>query len=194
MEQKDLLHRISKNDEDAFGELYRIYQPGMHDFFRRYVHADSLADDLCQELFIKLWNNRRQLAVIRELRPYLHVIARNLALNSLKRMAVSQRAMGELLRHYPVQQEATEQTVIDREYRELLDQVLSRLPRRSREIFMLCREQGKSYNEAASSLGISRNAIKNHMVSTLKVLKSFAEKQLGVTITLMLGIMKFLLP
>ncbi|MFC7526064.1 RNA polymerase sigma factor [Parapedobacter sp. GCM10030251] len=194
MEPKDLLHRISRNDEEAFGELYREYQPGMRDFFMRYVHADSLAEDLCQELFIKLWNNRQQLGRIREFRPYLHVIARNLALNSLKRIAVSQRALGELLRHYPLQQETTEQAVADREYQVLLDQALSRLPRRSREIFALCREQGKSYDEAASTLGISRNAIKNHMVSTLKVLKSFAEKQLGVTITLLIGILKFLLP
>lgn len=194
MDQTDLLHRISQNDEHAFSELYRVYQPGLRDFFRRYVHADTLADDLCQELFIKLWDNRRQLAGIRAFRPYLYVIARNLALNSLKRIAVSQRAMGELLRHYPVQQEATEQTVIDREYRMLLNQALARLPRRSREIFALCREQGKSYDEAASALGISRNAIKNHMVSTLKVLRSFAEKQLGVTIGLLIGIMKFLLP
>lgn len=194
MEQTDLLHRISTGDEDAFNALYQLYQPGMRDFFGRYVHSDSLADDLCQELFIKLWDNRQQLAGIREFRPYLYVIARNLALNSLKHIAVSQRAMGELLRHYPVQQEVTEQTVIDREYRLLLDQVLSRLPRRSREIFALCREQGKSYDEAARVLGVSRNAIKNHMVSTLKVLKSFAEKQLGVTIALLIGIMKFLLP
>src|SRR5690606_25139600 len=194
MEAMDLLHRISKDDEDAFSELYRTYEPGMHHFFKRYVHADSLADDLCQELFIKLWANRRQLAGVREFRPYLHVIARNLALNALKRLAVSQHAMGELLRHYPIQQEVTEQTVMAREYRRLLDQVLSRLPRRSREIFALCREQGKSYDEAARVLGVSRNAIKNHMVSTLKVLKSFAEKQLGVTIALLIGIMKFLLP
>lgn len=189
-----MLHRISENDENAFNELYRTYQPGMRGFFRRYVHADSLADDLCQELFIKLWNNRRQLASVREFRPYLHVMARNLALNSLKHIAVSQRAVGELLRQYPVQQEVTEQTVIDREYRMLLNQVLARLPHRSRQIFALCREQGKSYDEAASTLGISRNAIKNHMVSTLKVLRTFAEKQLGVTIGLIIGIMKFLLP
>lgn len=194
MEQTDLLHRISTGDKVAFNALYQLYQPGIRDFFARYVHADSLADDLCQELFIKLWDNRRQLAGIREFRPYLYVIARNLALNSLKHIAVSQRAMGELLRHYPMQQEVTEQAVIDREYRLLLDQVLSRLPRRSREIFSLCREQGKSYDEAARVLGISRNAIKNHMVSTLKVLRSFAEKQLGVTITLLIGIIKFLLP
>jgi len=194
MDVTDLLHRISKGDEGAFSELYRIYEPGMHHFFKRYVHADSLADDLCQELFIKLWANRRQLADVREFRPYLYVIARNLALNALKRVAVSQHAMSELLRCYPTHGEITEQTVIDREYHKLLDQVLSRLPSRSREIFALCREQGKSYDEAARTLGISRNAIKNHMVSTLKVLKSFAEKQLGVTIGLLIGIMKFLLP
>ncbi|MBK1440680.1 sigma-70 family RNA polymerase sigma factor [Parapedobacter sp. ISTM3] len=189
MEQNELLHRISNDDEVAFACLYRTYQPGMRFFFMRYVHAEALAEDLCQELFIKLWNNRKQLADVREFRPYLHVLARNLAVNALKRISVSQRALGELLIHYSGRQDAADRRLVDREYDMLLEEVLSRLPQRSREVFNLCREQSKSYDEAAKALGVSRNAIKNHMVSTLKVLRAFAEKQLGVTLGLIASLL-----
>lgn len=189
-----MLHRISNGDEEAFATLYRLHQPGIQVFFMRYLHAETLAEDLCQELFIKLWDNRRQLSEVREFRPYLRVLARNLALNSLKRISVSQRALNGLLAHYPKPYDTSDHMLLDREYNALLEEVLSRLPRRSREIFSLCREQGKSYNEVAKSLGISRNAIKNHMVSTLKVLKTFAEKQLGVTLVLIIGALSMLFP
>lgn len=82
-----------------------------------------------------------------------------------------------------------EDDFIYREYLELLNQALERLPERTREIFKMCRQEGKSYEEAAAALGISRNAIKQHMVFSMKVLSDFAEKDLGISLSILLGIL-----
>ena len=80
-------------------------------------------------------------------------------------------------------------TVLTREYQEFLRRVIESLPPRSREVFLLCREQQFSYDEVAAQLGISRNSVKNHMVHSMKILKASVEKDLGISLSLFLLIL-----
>jgi RNA polymerase sigma-70 factor (ECF subfamily) len=59
------------------------------------------------------------------------------------------------------------------------------MPPRTVEVFRLCRQQSKTYDEAAEELGITRDAIKKHMVRSMRVLKEAAEKELGVSFCLL---------
>ena len=63
------------------------------------------------------------------------------------------------------------------------------LPERTRQIFKLCREQEKTYDEVAKSLNISRNAVKNHMVQSMKLLSSSIKKEFGISLTLFMIIL-----
>lgn len=185
MDQIAILTRISHGDESAFRYLYELYRPTVYKFLLNYVQNPVLAEDLYQELFLKVWAKRDELMHVLSFKAYLYTIAKNLAINSLKRTAVSEQAIKELHLYYRNEHVNTSHQIQTNEYMRMLTEELDKLPKRSREIFFLCRQEGKTYEEVATKMGISRNAIKNHMVSTIKALKTFAKKQLGVT-TLMI--------
>jgi len=187
--ENELLMRLTRSDEEAFAGLYHFYYPQVYSFIIKYIPAATLADDLTQEVFIKIWEKRAHLAAVRSFRAYLFISARNHTLNALKKILRSRTAGDYMLSSYAEQRSSAEEQLIDKEYRRFLDKMLAKLPERSRQIFRLCREQGKTYEEVASALGISRNAVKNHMVYSLKVLSASAKRELGISICTLLSIL-----
>lgn len=189
---QELLGRLRNGDHASFAELYTTYNRRVYAFIVKYIHSPELSQDLTQEVFIKIWEARAQLEEVRSLRAYIFTVARNHALNTLKKAAFTEAAQSHLLNYFEKERQVVEEDFVYHEYLELLNRVLERLPERTRQIFKMCREEGKSYEEAAAALGISRNAIKNHMVFSIKTLSDFAERDLGISLTILLSILHHL--
>lgn len=185
----ELTSRLADSDEYAFSEIYKRYKSIIYLFIKKFVHSAQMADDLTQEVFVKIWQNGAKLNEVRSIKAYLLITAKNHTLNSLKKALRSEIAMSVVINAYVDERNTVEDDLVSKEYAEFLRKILSTLPARSREIFKLCREQGKTYDEAAFVLGISRNAIKNHMVATMKVLSNSVEKDLGISLSLLLAVL-----
>lgn len=185
-DERLLLQQVIAGDTKSFSCLYNLYNRSIYTFILKYVHSVPLAEDLTQEVFLKIWENRFKLNHIQSFKAYLFVTARNHTLNSLKVIFKSEVAMGEVMTSFINARSETEETISDKEYLEFLQRALNKLPKRTREIFMLCREQGRTYEEVAKALNISRNAVKNHMVQSMKVLSISVEKELGISLIILL--------
>lgn len=185
----EVVNAIRSGGEKAFESLYRLYYPVIYHFVLGYVHAVPLAEDITQEVFMKIWRNRERLADVRSLKSYLYTTARNHTINSLKAAFRSKAGTIEILTPFLIQRNNTEDELVQKEYRQFLRNILDTLPTRTREVFILCREEGKSYEEAASTLGVSKNAIKNHMVFSMKVFKLALKKHLGISLSLFLSLL-----
>jgi RNA polymerase sigma-70 factor (ECF subfamily) len=190
-DEKALLFQLAAGDEEAFASVYRHYQGALDHFLTRFVKSPQLAEDLSQEIFLKIWEQREKLSELLSFRAFLFTVARNYTLNILHKAGRSQAAMGEITRHALSQhaQSQTEDVVLSREYQEFLDRVIQNLPPRAREVFRLCRQQQLSYEEVAAQLGISRNSVKNHMVHSMKVLRTSVERDLQIPLSLFLLIL-----
>lgn len=182
-----LLQLVSAGDEKAFTVIYEHYYAGIYNFVRKYLKSDELSDDICQNVFLKIWEHREQLSIVLEFNAYAFTIAKRQSLDFLKRATIEQTAMNLILQSYPAQNNTVEEGHQYSEYMRFIDNVLSKLPPQSQQVFNLCRQQYKSYDEAAQILGISRNAIKKHMVRSMKVLRSAAESELGVSMSILLA-------
>lgn len=185
--EKDLLQQLIAGDERGFAGLYDLYSPSIQKFILRYVNSSPLSEDLTQEVFIKIWENRAILADVKSFKAYLFVTARNHTLNSMKVIFRSEVAIGEVVDSFVHLRNETEEQLIHKEYLVFLRKILDSLPERTREIFRLCRDQEKSYDEVAKSLNISRNAVKNHMVQSMKVLRSAVKSEYGISLSLFLS-------
>lgn len=184
-DDSELLAGLAKGDEHAFALLYdRYYQPVVQ-FIQQVVKSPVLAEDLAQETFINLWEARKQFANVHSLKGYVFVAARNHALNCLKRVSSEQALKGEIIRHFRALRSETEEEMLTRAYLQHFRRVLETLPPQTRQVFRLCRDQQHSYDEVAKRLGISRNAVKKHMVRSMKTLRSAAEKDLGISFGLL---------
>jgi len=175
-------------DSLDFEEIYNLYKGQIFHFILGYIRSSELAEDLTQEVFIKLWENLERLEDINAIKFYLYKIAKNHTINSLKKVAHSQHALQEVINSYPKNQNTPEDVLQEKEYNEWINAALNNLTPRAREIFALCREQGKSYNEAAKELGISRNAIKHQMVHVLKILRKITENQIEIPASILIMI------
>ncbi|MCX2451996.1 RNA polymerase sigma-70 factor [Pedobacter sp. PLR] len=185
---QDLQAKLMAGEESAFSELYDRYNDALAAYIKRFVHSSALAEDLSQEVFIKIWQYKSKLNEVRSFKAYLFIMARNHTLNSLKKAMRSDVAMAEVLSSFVEQRNDTEEELLSKEYLQYLEKALSELPVRTREIFKLCRQEGKSYDEVACALGISRNAVKNHMVGSMKILSASVKKDLGISLSILLTV------
>ena len=186
--ESELIERFSGGDENAFQQIFNLYHQGILSFIQKYVHSNPIAKDLTQEVFVKIWECREKLAEVKSFKAYLYTTAKNHTLNALKKASHSPEIMGEIADVCLIGANTTEEKILDKEYRYYLNKAIEQLPERSKEIFKLCREQKKTYEEAASIIGVSKNAIKNHMVFSMRQLRQTIEGELGISLSILLTI------
>lgn len=185
LDETGLLLKIRQGDTKAFSCLYEQYEQPIYHFVLKYVRSSLLAEDITQEIFIKIWENRKRLDEVRTFKKYLFTIAKNHTLNKLKQSLYSAKTVDQLFTTLPKSTNNTSDDLQLKEYQLFIDKVIASLPSRTCKVFKLCREEGKTYEEAASTLGVSRHAIKNHMVSAMKKLSTVIEKKLDITLALL---------
>jgi RNA polymerase sigma-70 factor (ECF subfamily) len=177
-----LLTRLSNGDQDAFTTLYNQYFNAVNLFVLKFVKSQQLSEDITQEVFIKIWEGRDKLSEIKSFKAWLFTIARNYTLNILKKISHESAGMGEILKNYQQQHNPVEDTIVESEYMQQLNEILNSLPPKTREVFRLCRDEQKSYDEVIQILGISRSAVKKHMVRTHKAFKENLKGKLQISI------------
>ncbi|MDR6782103.1 RNA polymerase sigma-70 factor (family 1) [Pedobacter africanus] len=187
IDEYSLLQLVSAGDEEAFTVLYERYRIRIYLFIKKYLKSAQLSDDICQNVFLKIWERKEELSSIHTFNAYAFTIAKRQCLDFLKRAAIEQTAMNLILQAYPLHNNPSEDNHQYNEYLSFIDQTLLKLPPQSQQIFKLCRQQFKSYDEAAAILGISRHAIKKHMVRSMKVLRVAAETELGISLSVLIG-------
>jgi RNA polymerase sigma-70 factor (ECF subfamily) len=161
--------------------MERYYRP-LAEFVMSYVASSDAADDILQELFIKLWDRRETLIPTGSVRSYLYTAVRNAALNA----EASSRARG---RAEAGAADLAEETIPggDREFdaTELTTacaQAVDRLPPRCRDVFLLARDHNLSYAEIANTLGVAPSTVRNQMAKAL----SIVERRLAPFLALLL--------
>lgn len=185
---KELIALLKVGNNEAFTELYDRYHDGICRFVVRYLKSMELAEDICQNVFLKIWEQKEQSMQIIEFGAYVFTIAKRQSLDFLKRAAVEQTAMSVVLNNYRPLLNTIENDHQTNEYMVFINKVLSDLPEQTRRVFHLCRQENRSYDEAAEILGISRHAIKKHMVRSMRILKDAAESEMGVTLSVLLAV------
>ena len=191
LNENELIQKISQDDSIAFEALYNHYRMDIYRFIYKFIKSPELSDDLCQEIFIRIWESRNSLVVIKSFKPYLYTITKNHTLNFLKRASVDSKAMGVIYSTFSEKRNEMEDNLITNEYLNHLRNILNTLPAQSREVFKLCRQQGHSYDEVAQMLGISRSCVKKHMVRSMRTLKLSVVKEFGISLSLFLILTKF---
>jgi len=187
LSDRQLTELLQLEDETAFGELYARYNRPLYDFLYKFLKSPELTEDMTQEIFIKLWDMRKRLPFVTSIKSYLFTIGKNHVFNFLKRAGTDRYAKAEILKHYSTVGHSLENALHARDYQYYLYKLLAQLTPQSREVFRLCRQDGKTYEETARLLGISRNTVKKHMIRTMRLLSDSVEKELGISLCTLLA-------
>jgi RNA polymerase sigma-70 factor (ECF subfamily) len=164
--------RVRAGDIDAFEAAFRALCPGLCVYLLRYLHSREAAEDLIQEVFLSIWKNRGTLDVRESVTTYLYTVARNRALDVLKHERVVARWRQHVTPITDAVPSVAEDEVADAEMTEALRRAIEALPPRCREIYLLNRQQGLTYADIATSLGISVKTVETQMGRALKAIRA----------------------
>lgn len=178
-DEKELLFRLREGDYGAFTALYHRYKDRVATNLFALLKDDMLVEDTLQELFFRVWERRASIDPRQPIRGYLFTVAANLAHDHFRKLARDQRLADAFLQTVLAHQQHP-----DTPYRQELDEVLycviDQLPPQRKRVFLLCKFESKSYQEVSQLLGISVDAVKDHITKANRFLKTHYPKTLPI--------------
>lgn len=171
MEERDTLDKIKHNsDKAAFADLYNRYWAKVYNFTKLYVISTYDAEEIVQEVFVRIWEGRALIDTEQNFEGYLFIIIRNLIFNH------SRKKLNEEFYKMTVLEAVEESYNIEEELdaanlKVYIDSLVSLLSPRQQEVFRLSRDQHLSHKEIASRLNISEKTVECHISDSLKFLK-----------------------
>lgn len=161
--------KIRSGDSSAFSWLFRKYYEPLYFFATRWIRDTQVAEDIVQDLFVKLWTNRQRLQIESNLKSYLYRAVKNRTLNIQKQ--VSKMSHPEDQSSLPnISNSTPEQELIEKEKSTAIHRAIDDLPKKCRQIYLMKRYDNLTYGEIAEILDISINTVKTHMKRALKIL------------------------
>ncbi len=173
--EAELLGRLKLGEERAFEELYVIYSPLLYKKLLRLVKDEAIAQELLQDLFVRIWEKRSQIDAEKSFRAYLFRITQNLVTDFYRRVAFDKKMIEVFVRESTEYVYAFEDELQD-ERRQILMKAMDTLSPKRKEIYMLIKLERKSYEEVGELLGISVSTISDHVVKATKTLKEYISK------------------
>lgn len=166
-----ILEKVVQGDKRAFEQLYHRYADKLYYFAFRFLKTSDDAEELTQDVFIKIWETRERLDPENSFNAYLFTIAKNTIFN-LHRKKLNEIAYREYLRnHFDEVYSKTENDVMLSELKAVIDRCIEKLPPMRKKVFELSRKQGLSYKEISEHLNISDKTIETHIRLALKSIR-----------------------
>lgn len=164
-----LVQMLSKDDIQAFNDLFNLYSGRLYRFAFGYLKSDVEAEDIVQEVFTIVWDKRKELRSELSFKSFLLTISSNLIKKQFRKSFYQQKYFIQILKD-DSDSETTE--YVDYTFaREYLEKLVDRLPCRQREIFVKSRFKYLSIEDIAKDLGISHKTVENHLTTSLKYLR-----------------------
>ncbi len=159
-------------NEAEFKQSFVQYRRQIYNFLYFRCGDGALADDLCQNTFLALWENRRNVQPDTVL-SYLYKIAQNLFLNEIKHKKVVQN-FSLAAEKTELSSESPEFLLEETEFRAKLENIIASIPEKSRTVFLMNRIENLTYAEIAIRLEISIKAVEKRMKTALEILREFS--------------------
>lgn len=175
-DEKKILALLQVGDENAFDCLYHQYSNRIFGKILRLTKSVEVSEELLQDVFMKVWERREGIDPALPFKSYLFRIAENLISDYYRRAAKDRRVYDHLLgagtaHECPFDEEQEHQ--IYQQNLDRLQEAVGQLPQKCREVYTLCKIEGKSYREVASQLDMSTATISNHMTKANRLIRRY---------------------
>ncbi len=169
--EKQILLELSKGNEKALKKLYEILGPRIYSKLCRLLKSEVIAEEVLQDVFLTIWNNRNKLKLEKSFYSYIFCIATNKCYDYFRAMKRNKKLLSDLnlLSNYT---ELSEEGVHDKGNYEILHDAIELLPPKRKIIFKLCKIECKSYEQISLELGVSFSTISDHIVKANRFIKN----------------------
>lgn len=164
----DIIRRIRQGDKQEFEKLFRSSYVSLVRYAKTILRDQDTSEEIVQELFFRLWQDRQTLTIESSLNGYLFRSVHNRALHHIEHQKVVNRHAGEMIARAELTSEPVTDAIYYRELQARVARVLERLPERCRIIFRMSRFEGLKYNEIADKLEVSLKTVEADMGKALR--------------------------
>jgi RNA polymerase sigma-70 factor (ECF subfamily) len=190
LEYSELVKNIRQNDKRSLEALFRLLYARLRNYANVIVNNKEDAEDIVQEVFLKLWNNRAELDENKCIKTYLFVCTRNSCLNWLRHVKIRDDYARVMAMVYDPHAGnlSPHESLIARDIEADLSTALNDLPKQCRKIFELSRFDGLKYHEIAAKLNISIKTVETQMSRALVRVRFQLKKHSATIHNLLLGL------
>lgn len=170
-EDKQLVHQIKRGDSKSFEELFEKYYDRLFSFACALLGDEDVAEDILQNVFLKLWIGRERLDEVRSISNYLLVCVRNEIFDHLR------FKYNQIVVHCAPPEHEDSSSDIDAqmdmtEMAGLIDEAIRQMPPQRQRCFIMSRYQHMSSKEIAAALGLSKRTVERHIYLALNDLRN----------------------
>ncbi len=171
--EKDIVLKVAANDENAFKKLFEHYYPKVKIFLEEFISNADDAMDLAQNIFIKIWLQRSNLAKIRSFGAFLYTMSRNAAIDYGRTHKIKIPLTDTELK-WKDDYDA-ESSFYAKEIEVQIAHTISTMPEKRKMVFVMSRFEGRSNVEIAQILNISKKTVENHINLALKEIRKITK-------------------
>lgn len=188
-EGKILLQRIAEGDRSAFTYFYTSHLNRLYRYIFLFTKSKEDTEEILQDIFIKIWENREKLREVESATAYLTQIAKNKMLDKVRSLQVRHRVLAEIRRSREDYATTTGDDCAYREYYHVVQRAVDKLPPKRKLIFRLNTENGLSQEEIANQLNISRSVVQKQLYSATKFVRKYLFEHGEISMTLLFALL-----
>ncbi|MEN7547215.1 RNA polymerase sigma-70 factor [Rapidithrix thailandica] len=183
-----LVTQLRQGDKPAFSALFSKYSERVYFTALKFHLSHADAEEIVQEVFIKIWEKREQIDPARSFNAFIASIAKNMIINNARKKAHEMAHQHYLLGQQDIHRNSTEEEVISTELTQYAQSCIDKLPPQQKQIFELSRLKGLSHEEIAEQLNLSKRTVENHHFRAMKYLKTHMHPLLSLSKVLLLSL------
>ena len=172
-DERELLSLLKQGNEQAFEKIYKVYSSRLFGNVFKMVKSETTTQEILQDVFIKIWNNRASIDLDKSFRSYLFRIAENKVYDFFRKASRDKKIQAQLFATATEGYEHIEEMIYRKENALLLQKAIGSLSPQRQQIFRLIKLDNKSYDEVSRLLGISVSTISDHIVKANKAIREF---------------------
>lgn len=166
-----LVIALKKGDVFAFNELFHKYSQKLFNFSIKHLENEEDVKDLIQEIFLKIWDKRKEIDENRSFNGFLFTIALNSIRNYFRKKVKDRKLIDKWLEETDLYSDSTKLSVEFRSLEKEVNTLVEQLPPKRRSVFRLSRYEGFSNDEIANRMNIQKKTVENHLNLALKYLR-----------------------
>lgn len=189
--ERELLRLVAEGDKNAFTQLYNNYRNKIYSIAFELTESTTVAEEIVQDTFLKIWVKRGSLPEVEHFRAYLFTITRNYVFTALKRIARKETIEVSAIQDAPLYDHDTEDRVLNNEYTRILQAAIDRLPEQQKQVYNLIKKEGLKREEAAAALHLSPETVKTHLAQAMRSIRTYCLARLDISIALIILIRNY---
>ena len=190
-QEQILLSQLKEGEQRAFEQIYQLYSERIYGRLIRLLKDEDMADSILQDVFLRIWERRAQIDPGQPFKAYLYKIAENFVYDYFRKVARDKKLQVKLRAAAAEYYDQIEEDIFKKENEALIGEAILKLPPQRKKVFLLCRIEGKTYEEAACLLGISVSTVSNQLVKATKSVKEYILSANGMAFTILLVAFKW---